>query len=362
MINLLLAIFWGVLTGLVFGSINPKWLGFKSRKYVFGIFGGAIFVIFALLVIITGSPKNKTLQIKPNNALTLITEPDDGMTPLISMIQEASTSVDLVMYELDDPNIENALYAAKKRGVAVRVLLNQGYYGQQSPANEPAYQYFHSNNIPVKWSPSYFALTHQKTLIVDDKMAVIMTFNLFPQFYSTSRDFGIIDKDQNDVSAIENAFTGDWQGTQITASNADDLMWSPDSENATIAIINDATSSLEIYNEEMSDGNVINALISAAQRGVTVDVDMSYENNWKSAFQRLSIAGVHIRTYATKASLYIHAKMIIADGTQAFIGSENFSATSLNNNRELGIVIVKPEIIASLNSTFQTDWKNAAPF
>jgi phosphatidylserine/phosphatidylglycerophosphate/cardiolipin synthase-like enzyme len=61
-----------------------------------------------------------------------------------------------------------------------------------------------------------------------------------------------------------------------------------------------------------------------------------------------------------KTFLYIHAKMALADyGTpnaQAYIGSENFSCTSLNENRECGIIVTEPPILDRLNTTYASDW------
>jgi cardiolipin synthase A/B len=51
--------------------------------------------------------------------------------------------------------------------------------------------------------------------------------------------------------------------------------------------------------------------------------------------------------------------MLLADGQLAFVGSENFSATSLDDNRELGIMIADPTALATLNQTFQQDWSSA---
>jgi phosphatidylserine/phosphatidylglycerophosphate/cardiolipin synthase-like enzyme len=61
-----------------------------------------------------------------------------------------------------------------------------------------------------------------------------------------------------------------------------------------------------------------------------------------------------------KSFLYIHAKMALADyGTpqaQAYIGSENFSCTSLNKNRECGIIVSESVILDRLNTTYASDW------
>ncbi len=105
----------------------------------------------------------------PAGSLSLITEPAAGVTPVLNLINTAKHSVDLVMYELEDPGIEQALVTAQSRGVKVRVLLNGGYYGKPEAIqpNQTAYNYLQNHHVPVHWTPKYFALTHQKTLVID---------------------------------------------------------------------------------------------------------------------------------------------------------------------------------------------------
>jgi len=287
------------------------------------------------------------------------------------------------MYEFEDRQIEDALAFAAVRGVSVRVLLNRGYYGGASrhsannyPVNTPAYEYLASKNTAVRWTPSYFALTHQKSLVIDDTEALILTFNFTPQYYAQDRDFGVIDKDPNDVSAIEAVFNGDWNANgweraaenpgangavPSTAPSDDNLVWSPGSEDALVSLIDGVKRSLKIYNEEMADKPVIQALERSASRGVRVEVIMTNSNSWNRAFRELAAAGVAIRAFAPGAPVYIHAKMILADNETLFLGSENFSATSLNDNRELGIVLNDAAIIDSVERTFADDWQNAPP-
>jgi phosphatidylserine/phosphatidylglycerophosphate/cardiolipin synthase-like enzyme len=74
--------------------------------------------------------------------------------------------------------------------------------------------------------------------------------------------------------------------------------------------------------------------------------------------KELTASGVDIRL---SSSLYIHAKLIVADGERAFIGSQNLSATSLDQNRELGIIVDDPVNLARLTRTFAIDFGAAAP-
>jgi cardiolipin synthase len=293
---------------------------------------------------------------------SLIVEPDAGMEPVLSAIRAATSSVDAVMYEINDQDIEQALADAQTRGVAVRVLLNHGYLGKPSIKNASAYAYFTSHHVPVRWTSSSFALTHQKTLLVDKKVALILTFNFVPKYYKTSRDFGVVDPDAADVSAIASTFAADWTDTAKTDDPGDDLVWSPNSKDALLSFIGTAKKTLEVYNEEMADQDIIQALMAASQRGAAVEIIMAYSSKWKDAFSELSNAGVQIHVYKRKRPLYIHAKAMVADNTYVFVGSENFSSNSLLKNRELGLIISSPILAHSLLATFKTDWANALPY
>jgi len=112
----------------------------------------------------------------------------------------------------------------------------------------------------------------------------------------------------------------------------------------------------------MDDSAVTSALEAAARRGVDVKVVMTASSDWYSAFKKLADTGVHVRTYKQDASLYIHTKMILVDGRRVFLGSQNFSAGSLDDNRELGIILDTEAIIDPLESTFAGDYSHATPF
>lgn len=292
--------------------------------------------------------------------LSLITEPNQGIAPALEAIDHAKHAVELVMYEDEDPQVNAALAAAEHRGVRVRVLLNGGYYGQGSPENQAAYGYLQARGVPVHWTPSYFALTHQKTLVVDGT-AYILTFNFTPAYYASSRDFGVVDSYPEDVAAILETFDADWSDRRIAAPDGKDLVWSPGSEQAQLNLVESAQRWLDVYNEEMDEPDIEHALEADARRGVNVEVAMTADPAWDAAFSELAAAGVHVHTYAADARLYIHAKMILTSA-HAFLGSENFSDGSLFDNRELGIVLSTPSILGPLHHTFDADYAGAQPF
>jgi phosphatidylserine/phosphatidylglycerophosphate/cardiolipin synthase-like enzyme len=53
---------------------------------------------------------------------------------------------------------------------------------------------------------------------------------------------------------------------------------------------------------------------------------------------------------------YEHAKMMIADGKRAFIGSINFSTASTTDARELGVFFDDAAAIKTISDDFEHDW------
>ncbi|MEO8801665.1 MAG: phospholipase D-like domain-containing protein, partial [Polyangiaceae bacterium] len=57
---------------------------------------------------------------------------------------------------------------------------------------------------------------------------------------------------------------------------------------------------------------------------------------------------------------YIHAKAIIVDGTAMYVGSENLTQNSLENNRELGVVTANASAIKTVQAAIDTDFSAGA--
>jgi phosphatidylserine/phosphatidylglycerophosphate/cardiolipin synthase-like enzyme len=292
---------------------------------------------------------------------TLVTEPAAGFSPVYDLIGSARHSIDITMYEFADSAAEHDLAAAARRGVRVEVILDQ----REKPVDQAAYQYLQAHGVRVTWSSPSFTYTHQKTVIADGTTAIIMTANLTSSYYPTSRDFLVIDTSRADVASITAVFSADFAHRSVTPGDGSgDLVWSPTNAQARLlGLINGATSSLRIYSEEMGDTAVEDALIAAARRGVDVQVcGENQDGEYGSAYSRLARAGVHISYYSNPDGFYIHGKVIEADyGTshaKVFIGSENFSATSLNSNRELGIITSGPAILSAIAATFAGDFQH----
>ena len=295
---------------------------------------------------------------------TLMVEPDDGRAPILAALNGARQSITLTIYEVNDPEIDAALFAAQKRGVAVRVIYNYySFYHMGRWHNmQPWIDELEAGGIRTQRASSSYTVTHQKTFTIDGHLSLILSFNLRPNYFGQTRDFGIITTDTNEIAEIARVFDADWSGVPVQPQ-VPDLVWSPVNSRAKmLGLIQNAQTTLEIYNEEAEDKESLRALIDAAGRGVhirflTADLqEMGVDRN-QAGRELLNQNGV-----AAKAGtfLYIHAKMILADfdtpAAAGYVGSENFSKTSLDDNRELGIIVREPDILDRLHAVFEADW------
>ncbi len=315
--------------------------------------------ILTCLVLLTTLGGHKSFSQSQKHVL--LTEPESGRADILQLLDSAQDSITLTIYEIDDSQILSSLIGAAQRGVKVRVIYN--YYSFEHFGHDPnAGPIAKLNAAGAKTQPASkrFLITHQKTFVVDQTAAVVMTFNLRSNYFSGTRDFGVITYDRDQVAEISSVFEADWADEPFSPSEPS-LVWSPDNSRAKIlGIIDGAAQTLEVYNEETADKECMAALISAANRGVQVrfltavlkrDADSTDAN--AAEREALNSDGVQAKGLAVP---YIHAKMILADNAKAFLGSENFSKTSLDKNRELGIIVDEPAILESLKDTFEADW------
>jgi phosphatidylserine/phosphatidylglycerophosphate/cardiolipin synthase-like enzyme len=203
-------------------------------------------------------------------------------------------------------------------------------------------------------------------MIIDATTAYIMTSNFSRAALGGSsgssgfrnREYEIVDTNSQDVQAVSAIFQADWDRT-TAQFNDPNLVVSPvNSRNAFNALISSAHSTLLIEAEEMNDTALEQALANAAQHGVHVQVILpsprgSSGDSNSQGIAAIKQGGVQVRE---DPRLYMHAKIIVVDGQKAFVGSENISTQSLDQNRELGIIVSDAGVLHTLAQTFGQDW------
>ncbi len=280
--------------------------------------------------------------------------PDGLEARMGALIDGAQRTLDIQMYLWTVTSLANKVVAAKNRGVKVRIILDP-----DSAGNNNVEPIFTSAGVTWKDSSRLYTFSHAKYLIIDGEAAVIMSsnFNLDAmRATSGERNYGIVDKDPEDVADVQAIFEQDWamaNGEPVMPANlaCTRLVVSPTNSRARIVEhIKSAQATLDVELMYISEDAVRMAIGDAKTRGVTVRAILSDPQD--ESIPYLKGLGIPVRI---AQSFMLHSKLIIADQV-AFVGSENMSFTSLTKNREVGALVFEPTAFAPIKSQFDKDW------
>jgi phosphatidylserine/phosphatidylglycerophosphate/cardiolipin synthase-like enzyme len=303
----------------------------------------------------------------------LVTPSPEGHQPFIGAIDGAHASVDLAMFHLTDEAVVAALVRAAGRGVRVRVIVDGK--GLEARANRGAFEQLTAGGVQARPSSAAFSITHEKAMVVDGQVAFVTAINLTRDADRT-RDLGVVTRRPEIAAAVEELFEADWQNAEgrghVTPRDLPaSLVVSPTGSRARlVGLIASARRELLLTVENLGDPEIDRALAEAVRRHVAVRVivPMCDKNpnplyNLPAA-RELATEGADARVMPapeTPDTPYMHSKMILVDGTTAYVGSVNFSTNSTTKARELGIIFANAAAAAQIRALFDTDWAHAVP-
>ena len=298
-------------------------------------------------------------------ARSLIVLPDDSARPVVKAIEEAKRSLRIKMFAFADPKLLNAVLAAKRRGVKVQVMLNpQRRNGDRD--NEHTRKVLERAHVTVKEANPAFDLTHEKSMVVDDEIAFIQSFNWVTKNLTDTRDYAIMTTSKHDVSDVADGFDADWHRLPFSPREDTHLVWCPGARDRICQFIDNAKHRLWIQNERFQDMVVIERLVRASRRGVKVGVMARPPHTLKreklvegvGGLRIMDDTGIKVRKIKP---LRLHGKIILADGVAAILGSINLSPGSLDTRRELAIEVHNDDVLDRLNSVVHDDWEHSRP-
>lgn len=340
----------------------------------------------------------------------------DG-SPLIPLINSARETLDIEIYEMGDPAVQYALLHAASDGVRVRILveptpvgglceifLNASATADSEDCRVLRNFKFQLERLGGKFFPFNKALCglgsggrfddetggcvqHGKIAIADRADAILSTGNFNsvdlcnlaanPRF--CQRDYTVSVRTPFIVDDLQSVFDFDWIGIPYDlphslprdAFNA--LSISPFSLPPLVEFILSARKSIEIQEQYLNDPTMNQALIDIAKKGkVAVKIMVSsfcafgkpsaiLVKRATDTYTNFEAAGAQVMTFPSAILIrgkpgYLHAKAIIVDGREAWVGSVNGSTQSLTRNREFGIFFSDPVAVRRLRASFAKDF------
>jgi cardiolipin synthase len=297
---------------------------------------------------------------------SLVVLPDDSARPIVDAIHAAKHSLLVKMFVLSDPALLRALVAAHQRKVKVRVILNGARRSGQKD-NERARTVLERAGIDVREGNPTVELTHEKSMVVDEAGAFVMSMNWATNNLTETRDYAVVTMNTRDVKEITEGFDADWHRHTFQPPHDTRLIWCPGPGRDRICdFIDRARHRLFVQNERFQDTVVIERLVRAARRGVKVHVMARAPHTLKREKLIEGVGGLRILDdmgikIQKLKDLKLHAKMLLADGVAAVVGSINLASGSLDERRELAIEVHDDQVVERLAKVAHHDWEHSRP-
>jgi|SRR5882724_1304875 len=260
---------------------------------------------------------------------SVIVLPDDSAKPILDAIRSTSKSLRVKMFVFSDPALLEAVIAARRRGVKVRVMLNLARRNGERDNEEIGNKLIRAGIETAEGNPA-FRLMHEKSMVVDESIAFVKSLNWTTKNLVSTRDYAVATAREREVRQIVDCFDADWHRQRFRPAEQSRLIWCPGGRDAICRFIDGARHTLLVQNERYQDAVIIERLVRAARRGVKVRVTAKPPSTLKrnklvegvGGLRILDDVGIKVRKLK---GLKLHGKMLLADGVAAIVGSINLT-------------------------------------
>ncbi|MFC7173557.1 phospholipase D-like domain-containing protein [Haloplanus litoreus] len=329
--------------------------------------------------------------------------PDAPGVP-VETLRDARRRILLAGYTFTSDRVADALVAASRRGVEVRVLVDGAPVGGRSARGAAVLDRLVAAGVEVVvlgGPHARFEYHHPKYAVVDDR-ALVTSENWKPAGVGgrSSRGWGVVVDSSSVAADLARLFRADagwrdaipWRrhrrnetfdaetpsnGTypsridpETTAGTVRVLTAPGNAESAVVGVIDAADERVDVIQPTIGrrDGPLLRATVRAAARGVEVRVLLSgawyvAEENaalteWLNGVAERRDLPLSARVAEPRGRFEkIHTKGVVADDV-VVVGSLNWNENAVSNNREVAVAVRSADLAAYFREAFAADWSS----
>jgi cardiolipin synthase A/B len=279
--------------------------------------------------------------------MQVITQPEDGVAPLLKAIKRARKTIDIVVFRFDVDDIEEALTEAVGRGVVVRALIAHTNRGGVSKLRKLESRLLKAG-VTLSRTADDMVRYHGKLLVVDRQQAFVLGFNYTYQDIEKSRSLGLVTRNPKIVRDIMKIVEADHNRTELKIKSTRVVVSPENARQRLISFITRARRELLIYDMNVSDDEMIALLKARAEAGVKIKVLGGVEKKWSGEL------AWRVRPFKT---MKLHVRCMVRDRQAAFVGSQSLRKLELDERREVGLITKDRRTVNLIVGTFADDWK-----
>jgi phosphatidylserine/phosphatidylglycerophosphate/cardiolipin synthase-like enzyme len=261
---------------------------------------------------------------------TLVLSPRARRETILQIMGSARRSLIFSLFRCDDFSVLEAVAAAVRRNVAVKVLITRRARDWRKRLDELSSLLESAGAEVYRYDP--MLKYHAKYMVADEDTAFVATLNFTRKCFTSTCDSLLVTHDPNIVLGLKTLFEIDVRTPGIPLPTlTDHLIIGPDQTRSRLtAILGSARESIRIIDHRLTDPQVLSLLNRKAQSGVAVQV---------------------LRQGAV-GDLVCHGTMFLVDGRIAVIGSAALLTASLDSRREVSIVVSDTRVLREMNEFF----------
>jgi cardiolipin synthase A/B len=281
--------------------------------------------------------------------------PWESLAKELSNFWATQQNLDLRTYEFTQKDFKTTLKKLAASGVHIRIILEDKKYQQfQNTLKVLRQEFSWYQNIQLKSDKQMGTqYTHAKVNLIDSGY-IIQTANLTHSSFAKNREHFFQSFNTWVRKSLQTIFEKDRKGEKITMKDIHPnlVVCNINCRGVIEQLLNEAQESIIIQTQYITDDGVRTILKSKK----TLTEFKLLVADTKDNDELIRYFG---NEQARKFKQYYnHTKMILIDHKILLLGSMNLSATSLDKNREIWILLLDPTIISTFTTQFQKDWKN----
>jgi phosphatidylserine/phosphatidylglycerophosphate/cardiolipin synthase-like enzyme len=284
---------------------------------------------------------------------------------LTAFIDTAKTSVDMAIYQLDLPNVTQALIDAKQRGATVRVVTDIDILNDSK--ENPSFKKLEQAAIPIVGGNAN-AIMHDKFVVVDDAAVWTGSWNFTENDTYRYNNNGIriesLELAHNYTVTFEKMFVDKKFGPQrkpggttprLTIGGvAFENYFAPEDKvtEKILPRLKQAASTIDFMAFSFTDDDIGNAVLDRAQAGVKVRgvFEKTGSETQYSEYGKMKNAGLDVLQDGNP--YLMHHKVFIIDGKTVIFGSFNFSQNAETENDENLLVVDDADLAQQFEAEF----------
>jgi len=260
----------------------------------------------------------------------------------------------LETYDFTEKSVKNLFIKLLNNDVNIHLIMEDQKYQQFKSTRKEIQAYFSGYlGFEIKSDKQMHTEYVHSKFAVWDSGALIQTSNLNKSSFVGNREYIFYTENTGIISSLSGIFYKDRIGLPLLKSDIHpNLAVCPINCRGVIEhLISSARSSIIIQNQYIDDARIL-SLIQEKQKSLWISNVKIQLSKTSQNEQLLAVLGESLHLFSKP---YLHAKMLLIDEKLLLLSSINLSSNSMDNNREMGILLTDPIVIREFIEQFRKD-------